>query len=78
MQYWYVNEFSYRKRHNALQEESKVFCEKEFTRTMAVDYVYNLNISELVGTQTKNDTKEVLEQLMAKYKAGTGESNDYK
>ena len=49
--------------YEALPDSSKEFCKKKFWRAMAVDYIFNLNVGELVGTQTKKDTKRVLEEL---------------
>lgn len=54
------------KRYDALTEEDKQICKKRFARVMAIKYVYESNVGESVGTQTYEDTKEILECLMAK------------
>ena len=41
-----------------------------YARAMAVKYVYNLNIGERIGTQTEEDTKEIIDRLLS------GECND--
>ena len=56
----------WRKQYDALTEEDKQFCEKRFARIMAIKYVYESNVGESVGTQTYEDTKEILECLMTK------------
>ena len=52
------------KQYDALTEEDKQICEKRFARVMAIQYVYESNVGESVGTQTYKDTKEILECLM--------------
>ena len=56
----------WRKQYDALTEKDKQFCGKRFAQVMAIEYVYESNVGELVGTQTYEDTKEILECLMAK------------
>lgn len=56
----------WRKQYDALTEEDKQICEKQFARVMAIEYVYESNVGESVGTQTYEDTKEILECLMTK------------
>ena len=46
-------------------EEEKSFCTQHFARAMAVNYVYNLNIGERIGTQTEEDTKEIIDRLLS-------------
>ena len=48
-------------RYEKLPESGKKFCEKDFASAMAVDCIHHLNIGELVGTQSEDDTKDVLE-----------------
>ena len=52
-------------RYQRLPESAKEFCENEFAAAMTENYIYHLNIGELVGTQTENDTKQVLEHLLS-------------
>ena len=49
-----------------LPEHAKNFCTEQFARAMAVDYIHNLNVGELVGTQSQEDTKEVLKKIFDK------------
>ena len=48
-------------RYKTLPEEAHKFSRNLFARAMAVDYVYNLNIGEDVGTQTKDETETLLD-----------------
>ena len=50
-------------RYETLPEEAHKFSRNEFARAMAVDYVYNLNVGEVVGTQTKDETETLLERF---------------
>ena len=52
-------------RYEKLPESGKKFCEKDFASAMAVDCIHHLNIGELVGTQSKDDTKDVLEAFLS-------------
>ena len=42
---------------------------KKFTSCMAVDYIQNLNFEEMVGTQTLEDTEEVLSKFIENTKS---------
>lgn len=54
-----------RMEYQRLPQHAKHFCEQQFARAMAVDYIHNLNIGEMVGTQTHEDTQEALEKFFA-------------
>lgn len=56
----------WQKQYDALTEEDKQICEKRFARDMAIKYVHESNVGESVGTQTYEDTKEIIECLMTK------------
>lgn len=58
-----VSEITTFRRKYEEDEVAKHFC-KGFTKAMAVDYIYHLNIGEMVGTQTLEDTKAVLYSVM--------------
>lgn len=45
-------------------EDKKKFCEEVFPKAMVVDYIYHLNVGELVGTQTRDDTEDVLRSFL--------------
>ena len=51
-------------RYNKLSEAARRFCDKQFARAMAFDYVHNLNIGESVGTQSKDETETLLERFL--------------
>jgi fido (protein-threonine AMPylation protein) len=53
----------YRLDYEGLPEDSKQFCTQQFARVVAVDYIHNLNLGEMVGTQSKEDTQEVLRKI---------------
>ena len=56
-----------RKEYETLSNEAKQFCEStKYALAMAVDYIHNLNVGELVGTQKLEDTKKVLSKLYQK------------
>ena len=63
-------------RYEKLPESAKTFCEKEFASSMAIDCIYHLNIGELVGTQSQDDTKQVLEALLSSNPSPTTTSTD--
>ena len=50
---------------------AKEFSE-EFARAMTVDYIYHLNVGEMVGTQTQDGTEAVLNFVMAKRRTTAG------
>ena len=50
-------------RYKTLPEEAHKFSQTLFARAMAVDYVYNSNVGEDVGTQTMDETETLLERL---------------
>ena len=50
---------------------AKEFSE-EFARAMTVDYIYHLNVGEMVGTQTQEGTEAVLNFVMAKRRTTAG------
>ena len=52
--------------YEELPKHAKEFCTEQFARAMAVDYVHNLNVGEMVGTQSQEDTKEVLKKIFDK------------
>ena len=52
----------FRLKYNKLPEQAKRFCTEQFAKAMAVDYIHNLNVGECVGTQDKENTKELLEK----------------
>ena len=52
----------FRLEYNKLPEQAKQFCTEQFAKAMAVDYIHNLNVGECVGTQDKENTKELLEK----------------
>lgn len=60
----------YRLDYQGLPEDSKQFCTKQFARAMAVDYIHNLNLGEMVGTQSKEDTREVLRKIFDESASG--------
>ena len=51
-------------RYKQLSEAARNFCDNEFARAMAIDYVHNLNIGESVGTQSKDETQTLLERFL--------------
>ena len=53
----------WRLEYKRLPQDAKDFCVQQFARAMAVDYIHNLNVGERVGTQSLEDTKEVLEKF---------------
>lgn len=53
----------YRLDYEGLPEDSKQFCTQQFARAMAVDYIHKLNVGEAVGTQSKEDTQEILRKI---------------
>ena len=63
----------YVKRFQATTEPEKSFCTQQFTRAMAVKYVYNSNIGERIGSQTQEDTKEIIDRLLTEESNGTEE-----
>ena len=62
-------------RYETLPEEAHKFSQNLFARAMAVDYVYNSNIGEDVGTQTKDETETLLEQLFVGKKLRVSEES---
>ena len=54
------------KSFEATTEARKSFCTQHFALTMAVKYVYNLNIGERIGTQTEEGTKEIIDRLLSR------------
>ena len=46
-----------------LPENAKEFCTQHFARAMAVDYVHHSNVGEMVGTQSWQETQEVIKKL---------------
>ncbi len=59
----------YRKLYKELPKQAKQFCEDRFEAAMAIDWIYHLNIGELVGTQSQERTKQVLEHLPQKWQS---------
>ena len=47
------------------------FCTGPFARALAVDYIHNMNVGELVGTQSEKDTKEIIENILDRENDGT-------
>ena len=66
----------YQTKYAQLPEKAKKFCEKDFAPVMAVDYIYNLNIGELVGTQTEEETREVIERLSLARQSSTSSTKE--
>ena len=52
------------KKYDELSKSAKEFCVGPFARAMAVDYIHNLNTGECVGTQEKEDTKEIIDKIL--------------
>ena len=52
----------WRVKYNELLEDAKEFCDQQFARAMAIDYIHNLNVGEMVGTQSQEDTEELLKK----------------
>ena len=70
-----VKEIStYREQYESLPHKVRKFCEDDFARAMTIDTIYHLNIGELVGTQTMDCTKAVLESLMQRRNEGSSGS----
>ena len=65
-------------RYKTLPEEAHKFSQNLFARAKAVDYVYNSNIGEDVGTQTKDETETLLEQLFVGKKLQESEKSKEK
>ena len=65
----------HRLHYKGLPEDSKQFCTKQFARAMAVDYIHNLNLGEMVGTQNKEDTREVLRKVFDESAGGGDDTN---
>lgn len=53
-----------RMKYGELSDEAKRFCTEDFVPTLAIDYIHNLNIGEVVGTQNKEETEEVLKRFL--------------
>jgi len=49
---------------------------EEFARAMTVDYIYHLNIGEMVGTQTLEDTETALQSALMKSRATKAETGN--
>ena len=49
-----------------------------YAKTAAVDYVHNLNKGENVGTQTRQDTQEVIEKVLKSELEREGEKKEHK
>ncbi len=58
---------NWRKKYTNFSKDDERFL-KIFVKSMAVDYLLNLNQDELVGTQTKEDTEEVIQKILDKIK----------
>ena len=55
----------WRRAYDALPEgaAAKQFCSRHFAQAAAVDYVHTSNVGEMVGTQSKKETEEVLKTI---------------
>ena len=51
------------KRFEAITEAEKSFCMHHLARAMVVKYVYYVNVGELVGVQTEEETREIIDRL---------------
>ena len=51
-------------RYDGLPEAAHKFCRSAFARAMTVDFVYNLNIGESIGMQSKDETHTLLEGFL--------------
>ncbi len=58
----------WRKNYDNLNEGNEKFL-KTFTTTMTIDYLLSLNQDELVGTQTREDTEEVIQKILEEMKS---------
>ena len=56
--------------------EAKNFCSKSFFPVMAVDFVYNVNLGEQVGSQTRAETEEMLLKHLEQSKETDESSQD--
>ena len=65
----------WRTEYRRLPRHAKDFCEQQFARAMAVDYIHNLNVGEMVGTQTHEDTLEALEKFFEGAVSSSGEKD---
>ena len=51
-------------KYDGLPKAARDFCNNEFARAMAIDYVHNLNIGESVGTQSEDETQTLLKHFL--------------
>lgn len=65
----------FKSRYDELKVKDSLFAEEKFARAMAVEYVVNSNLGELVGTQTEDDTLKVLEEFWDNSVQGDNLSN---
>ena len=47
-----------------MNEDEKRFCRESVVPVMAVDFIYHLNIGELVGSQIRAETQDILMSVM--------------
>ena len=57
---------SYMSNYDNLPPKAKEFADSSFSRGMTVEYVFHSNMGECVGTQTYEDTKELIEAVFLK------------
>lgn len=69
---------TFRKRYQDLPSSDKEFCRQNFSSAMAIECIYHLNIGELVGSQTKEGTEELIKAILDKKPASkNGGNGDY-
>lgn len=56
----------FRKNWKDSQEEEKKFCKESFAPIMTVEFIYNLNVGEQVGSQTRAETEVILNNFLDK------------
>lgn len=54
----------FRERFHDLKDEAVKFCRDSFAPVMAVDFIYNVNIGEQVGSQTRAETEDILMSIL--------------
>ena len=68
---------TFRDKFEKLKPIDQEFCRESFSSAMAVEFIYYSNIGELVGSQTKEGTEELIKSILEKRASGGSDQHKY-
>ena len=60
---------TFRDKFEKLHPIDKQFCRGSFSSSMAVEFIYHINVSELIGSQTKERIEELIRSISERREA---------